>query len=109
MLFRSIAKQCSCLDLAVVPASVLEQRSTYARGEQCPVDADLRDTHQHRRAQPLGLGDIAAGSNATRDLDIYRAFVPAPAPGTEHEWIEIAAKTFGGEVVMGNDLTTVTA
>jgi len=35
--------------------------------------------------------------------------VPAPAPGTEHEWIEIAAKTFSGEVVMGNDLTSVTA
>ncbi len=35
--------------------------------------------------------------------------VPAPAPGTEHEWIEIAAKTFSGEVVMANDLTTVTA
>lgn len=35
--------------------------------------------------------------------------VPAPAPGTEHEWIEIAARTFSGEVVMANDLTTVTA
>ncbi|MEZ5177521.1 MAG: hypothetical protein R2746_04350 [Acidimicrobiales bacterium] len=35
--------------------------------------------------------------------------VPAPAPGTEHEWIEIAAKTFTGEVVMANDLTKVTA
>lgn len=35
--------------------------------------------------------------------------VPAPAPGTEHEWIEIAARTFGGEVIMANDLTTVSA
>lgn len=35
--------------------------------------------------------------------------VPAPAPGTEHEWIEIAARTFSGEVVMGNDLTAVSA
>lgn len=34
--------------------------------------------------------------------------IPAPAPGTEHEWTELATKHFTGEVVVGNDLTTIT-
>ena len=34
--------------------------------------------------------------------------VPAPQPGTEDEWIALAAEIFGGEIVMGADLTTVT-
>ena len=35
--------------------------------------------------------------------------VPAPAPGTEQEWIDEAAAHFDGEVVLGADLTSVTA
>jgi ribonuclease Z len=34
--------------------------------------------------------------------------VPTPAPGSEAEWIAMAAETFGGEVVFGADLTVVT-
>jgi ribonuclease Z len=33
--------------------------------------------------------------------------VPAPAPGTEHEWIELAAAHFDGTVVLAEDLLTV--
>lgn len=33
--------------------------------------------------------------------------VPAPAPGTEGEWIAIAKETFDGEVIMGEDLTAI--
>lgn len=33
--------------------------------------------------------------------------VPAPAPGTEQEWIDQAAAHFGGVVVLAEDLTTV--
>ncbi len=35
-------------------------------------------------------------------------YVPAPAPGQEDEWREIAARHFNGTIVVGPDLTTVT-
>jgi ribonuclease Z len=34
-------------------------------------------------------------------------YVPAPAPGTLEEWRSQAASAFDGEVVAGDDLTTV--
>jgi ribonuclease Z len=34
--------------------------------------------------------------------------VPTPAPGSEAEWVALAAEVFDGDVVFGNDLTTVT-
>jgi len=33
--------------------------------------------------------------------------VPAPGPGTEHEWIEQAAGEFGGKIVLAQDLASV--
>jgi ribonuclease Z len=38
---------------------------------------------------------------------ILTHLVPAPAPGAEHEWQELAAAHFGGRVVVAADLTTV--
>jgi len=38
---------------------------------------------------------------------VFTHQVPAPAPGTDDEWIALAAETFSGEIVMGVDLTTV--
>ncbi len=35
--------------------------------------------------------------------------IPTPAPGTADEWLAIARRTFGGNVVFGEDLTRVTA
>ena len=32
--------------------------------------------------------------------------VPAPAPGSEQEWVELASAHFGGEVVLADDLTS---
>lgn len=34
--------------------------------------------------------------------------VPTPAPGSEPEWIALAAQAFSGEIVFGEDLTVVT-
>ena len=34
--------------------------------------------------------------------------VPAPTPEQYPEWIELAAANFDGEIVIGDDLTTVT-
>jgi ribonuclease Z len=36
-------------------------------------------------------------------------FLPAIAPGDEHAWRELAAAHFDGEIVIGGDLTTVSA
>ena len=36
-------------------------------------------------------------------------YVPAPAPGQEDEWRALAAAHFDGEVVLGPDLTSVSA
>lgn len=36
-------------------------------------------------------------------------YVPAPGPGQDGEWVELAARHFGGGIVMGPDLTSVTA
>jgi ribonuclease Z len=33
--------------------------------------------------------------------------IPTPAPGTEDEWVSIAREHFGGEIVFGEDLTTM--
>jgi hypothetical protein len=35
--------------------------------------------------------------------------VPTPPPGAADEWIGIAREHFAGEIVFGEDLTTVTA
>lgn len=34
-------------------------------------------------------------------------YVPAMQPGTEHEWIDIAARHFAGEIIAGPDLTSI--
>ncbi len=36
-------------------------------------------------------------------------YVPAPAPGDEEQWRALAETHFSGEIVLGSDLTTVTA
>ena len=33
--------------------------------------------------------------------------VPTPAPESAGEWVAIAAAHFGGEIVFGEDLTTI--
>ncbi|CAN5587084.1 Rv2407 family type 3 sulfatase [soil metagenome] len=48
-------------------------------------------------AQRAGVGTL-----------VFTHQVPAPQPGTEDEWIAMAAEHFGGTVVMGTDLTVVT-
>jgi ribonuclease Z len=35
--------------------------------------------------------------------------IPAPAPGTEQDWIDDVRQSFDGEVIVGHDLLTVTA
>lgn len=39
---------------------------------------------------------------------VYTHMMPAPEPGTEQDWINDAKPYFGGEVILGTDLLTVT-
>jgi ribonuclease Z len=47
-----------------------------------------------------------AEQNGVRML-ILTHLVPAPAPGTEQEWLEQAAANFNGDVVLASDLLTI--
>jgi ribonuclease Z len=48
-----------------------------------------------------------AANNGVKTL-MMTHYVPAPQPEQYDEWIAIAAKHFDGEIVMGDDLTSVT-
>lgn len=51
-----------------------------------------------------------AGQTAARNRVgrlVLTHMVPAPAPGGYDEWIAVAAANFDGEIVIGDDLTTV--
>jgi ribonuclease Z len=40
---------------------------------------------------------------------VFTHMIPTPAPDAAVEWIALAAKHFDGEIIFGNDLTTVSA
>ncbi len=54
------------------------------------------------------IADVArtAARNGVATL-VLTHLVPAPAPGTEQQWIDQAAEHFDGEVILAADLTTV--
>ena len=52
-------------------------------------------------------GQTAAKNNVKKLVLTH--YVPAPQPEQYDEWIAIAAKEFDGEIVMGDDLTTIEA
>jgi ribonuclease Z len=62
---------------------------------------DILDYHS-------SVADVArtAARNGVRSL-VLTHLVPAPAPGTEKEWIEQAQEHFDGEVVVASDLLTI--
>jgi ribonuclease Z len=61
-------------------------------------------TDYHSTVEQAALTAAAAGV-ATLVLTHY---VPAPAPGTTDDWVAIARRHFGGDVVIGDDLTSAT-
>jgi ribonuclease Z len=63
--------------------------------------ADVLDYHS-------SVPDAArtAARNGVRTL-ILTHLVPAPAPGTEQEWIDQAAADFSGQVILAEDLATL--
>jgi len=47
-----------------------------------------------------------AARNGVKTL-VLTHLVPAPAPGTEDEWADLARTEFDGEVIVANDLTSL--
>lgn len=59
----------------------------------------------HSTVEDAGNTAAAAGVKTL----VLTHMVPPVAPGTEQEWIDEAAAVFGGTVVLGQDLLTITA
>ncbi len=64
---------------------------------------DILDYHSTvadaaRTADRAGVGTL-----------VLTHMVPAPAPGTESEWCALASEHFAGDVILGEDLQTITA
>ena len=62
---------------------------------------DVLDYHSSGRRRPGPPARNGVGTLVLTHL------VPAPAAGTEQEWIDQAATHFDGEVVLASDLTTI--
>jgi ribonuclease Z len=61
--------------------------------------------HYHSSVEQAAQTATRAG---VRTL-VLTHYMPAPFPGTEDEWRELAAAHFDGDIVVGDDLTTVSA
>jgi ribonuclease Z len=95
---------CAGLDELCTGADVLVQttvRRDLIEKFGLPRLTDILDYHS-------SVIDVAqtAARNGVGSL-VLTHLVPAPAPGTEPEWIEQAAAHFDGEVVMATDLLTL--
>ena len=71
---------------------------------QIPIQRFLDTIDYHSTVRQAGETAERAG---VRTLVLTHQ-VPTPAPGSEAEWVALAAETFSGEIVFGNDLTVVT-
>ncbi|MEZ5205069.1 MAG: MBL fold metallo-hydrolase [Acidimicrobiales bacterium] len=70
---------------------------------QVPIPRFLDTIDYH--STPRQAAEVAARAGV-RTLVLTHQ-VPAPAPGTEGEWVALAAEVFDGEIVFGEDLTSV--
>ena len=95
---------CEGLDRLVADADVYVQtviRTDLIEAFGLPRLLDVCDYHSsvEQAAQTAERGGV-------RTL-VLTHMVPAPAPGTEQEWIDLAAEHFGGRVVLAADLDRI--
>ena len=71
---------------------------------QVPIQRFLDTIDYHSTVRQAGETAQRAGVKTL----VLTHQVPTPAPGSEAEWVAIAAEAFDGEIVFGADLTVVT-
>ena len=71
---------------------------------QIPIQRFLDTMDYHSTVRQAGETAAKAGVKTL----VLTHQVPTPAPGSEAEWVALAAAVFDGEIVMGEDLTVVT-
>ena len=71
---------------------------------QVPVQRFLDTMDYHSTVRQAGETAQRAGVKTL----VLTHQVPTPAPGSEAEWVALAAEAFEGEIVFGEDLTVVT-
>ena len=64
----------------------------------------LTDVLDYHSSVPEAAETAARGDVGTL---VLTHLVPAPAPGTEQEWIDQAAAHFGGAVILAHDLLSL--
>jgi len=69
-----------------------------------PMQRLLDTLDYHSSPQEAGATAQRAGVTTL----VLTHYVPAIAPGGEHEWVDLAATEFGGQIEVGDDLHTVT-
>jgi ribonuclease Z len=97
---------CAGLDRLVAGAHVYVQtvlREDLVRAVPFPRFQDVIDYHS-----TVGQAADTARRGGVRTLVLTHR-IPPPAPGTNEEWRRLAAESFDGAVVVGEDLTTVVA
>jgi ribonuclease Z len=95
---------CEGLDRLCAGADVYVQtvvREDLVRGIPSPRFQDILDYHSS--CEQAGMTAARAG---VRTLVLTHP-VPTPAPGSESDWVALAAQHFDGEIVLAEDLTTV--
>ena len=97
-----------------VPCEGLDELCTGADAlVQTAIREDLLEKIPQQRLQDVreyhSSVEQAAGTAARAGLKklVLTHYIPPPAPGEEEQWKSLAAPHFGGEVVVGDDLTVV--
>ncbi len=95
---------CESLDRLVAGADVYVQTVIRERPDRSARHPRLNDVCDYHSTVQQAAQTAARAGVATL---VLTHLVPAPAPGAEHEWAELAAEHFDGEVLVASDLDRV--
>lgn len=99
-------RPCAALDELCAGADVYVQTVVRPSAVRAVPAARLQDILDYHSSIEEAAG--TAKRAGVRTLVLTHP-VPAPAPGTEHQWVDEAAEHFDGEIVLAHDLLTVEA